>query len=226
MSVQRTIKPCWDRHDMESGHAYAAFKLFLSLGLKRTVAEASKQYHAAADRDACGTQVGRIKRASGRVREWAKRHDWQARAAAWDAEQDRLDQLELAQTRREMIKRHAADARSLAGLARRRFAKLIERVADDPNAIEQLSLDEARHLYAEAVKLERLTLGEPSAVEERRLTGRDGGPIEVRELTDQELTSLLTSLVDTATDDELRQIHGQLKVFDGRRRAPAEKVGG
>lgn len=62
-------EPCWERQPGESEASFARFRVFLQLGPDRSLAAVAR--HFSVSREA--------------VRQQASRHDWDRRAAAWDA---------------------------------------------------------------------------------------------------------------------------------------------
>lgn len=96
----------WDRRPGESGRGYEMFRRFRDLGPLRTLV-------ALIDEDAG------IRRST--LREWAGRHDWKDRAAAWDAEMHHQEDLRRLEELRGMHDRHqragrVAMAKALAAL--------------------------------------------------------------------------------------------------------------
>ena len=181
------IEP-WERWPGESDAAFSAFVIYRDLGPQRSLDAASTRYHARnqpppAQSDGTGRKN---KKCSGQIRTWANRWDWRARAAAWDAEQDRLARQAMHQEILDMRKRHAQEAMMLQKAATQRLQAL------DPQTLTQAQL---LAYFVEATKLERLSRGEPETVGEQRVTGRDGGPIEYRD-----------AALDTATFEDLRQL--------------------
>jgi hypothetical protein len=179
----------WERWPGESDAAFSAFVIYRDLGAQRSLDAASTQYHRRNHRAAEGPQEGRRKNAkcSGQVRIWADRWDWRARAAAWDAEQDRQARQAMLQEIVDMRKRHAQEAMMLQKAAMQRLQAL------DPQTLSQSQL---LVYFIEATKLERLSRGEPETIGEQRVTGRDGGPIVYHD-----------AALDAATVEELRQLH-------------------
>jgi hypothetical protein len=178
----------WERLPGESDAAISAFVLYRDLGAQRSLDAASTRYHARNQQPTDQPQSGsrKNKKCSGQIRTWADRWDWRARAAAWDAEQDRQARQAMLQEIVDMRKRHAQEAMMLQKAAMQRLQAL------DPQTLTQSQLLD---YLVEATKLERLSRGEPETVGEQRVTGRDGGPIEYRD-----------AALDTATFEDLRQL--------------------
>ena len=101
------------------------------------------------------------------------------RTRAYDAQQDRQRRFAQDQARRDMAERQAREAAELQAIARKRFLDLFKRVVADPREINELSLSDARLLYLEAAKFERVVRGEPDTIAEHRHGGTDGGSIRL-----------------------------------------------
>jgi hypothetical protein len=195
----------WERWPGESDAAFSAFVLFRDLGPQRSLDGASTLYHARnqpAPLPPPGTTKN--KKCSGQIRSWAKRWDWRARAAAWDAEQDRLVRQAQLQEILDMRKRHAQEAMLLQQVATQRLRAL------DP---QTLTPWQSLQFISEATKIERLSRGEPESIDEHRVTGRDGGPVEYRDAT-----------LDLATAEELRGLR-ELRASLERRAAQSGRAG-
>jgi hypothetical protein len=136
--------------------AYAAFCLYRDLGPRRTLDAASRNYHAAG-RAVDQAATGRRCRASGRIRQWAERWNWNARARAWDQELGRVQRAEQLEAVKEMAERHAREALMLQNKAVERLRQLRP---------EELKPRETLDFLVRATRLERLARGEPQTVEE------------------------------------------------------------
>lgn len=131
----------WDRLDKEPSVAWAAFKRYRDMGLGRSVPKLSRE-------------MGKPRTT---LATYSMKYSWVMRAAAWDAEEDRLDQQWMQAERRRAVKRHVRQAQSLQSIWIQRLQTLS---AQDLTATEVLR-------YAEiATKLERdaLRLSEPDTV--------------------------------------------------------------
>lgn len=64
----------WERQDGEGEKAYAAFLVYLNIGLGRTILEAYRRHKGDPD----------VPRASGIFSNWARKFRWADRAASWD----------------------------------------------------------------------------------------------------------------------------------------------
>ena len=93
---------------------------------------------------------------------------WVQRANAWDRHLDAEARAAQETARREMVERHLREARTLQGKALQRLQALTP---------EELGPTELLRYIVEAVKLERLLLGEPDTVQRHELTGRGGSAL-------------------------------------------------
>jgi hypothetical protein len=111
---------------------------------------------------------------------------WRQRAEAWD-EQERCKALAAhTQEVEEMNRRHIQEAQALQNKALQRLKDL---------HLDELSGADVLRYFVEATKLERTARGEPETIEERRLTGHNGGAV-------------LFSLEDAVSaDEELKEWH-------------------
>jgi hypothetical protein len=143
----------WERLDTEGAKAFEAFALYRDLGpSERSVREVARRLNKSA------TLIGK----------WSGQHAWVERCVAWDAEQDRIRRDAMAKEAELMGERHARLARRVLDLAAQRIDAL------DPN---DLPVHQLARLMAEASKLERLALGEPS---DRIETSAPATPDEVK----------------------------------------------
>jgi len=92
----------WDRRPGESTRAYESFRRFRDLGPLRSLDQL-------VDEDA-GIRHGTL-------REWSRRLDWKDRAAAWDDEAHRLEDLSRLEELRAMHGRHQRAGRLAMGKA-------------------------------------------------------------------------------------------------------------
>ena len=168
----------WDRLPGESPKAYQAFCGYRDLGPGRCLDQASRNYHQRRRAEA-DAQAGRQPRASGTIRRWAERWNWNVRAMAWDQELEQVKRKKQVEEVEEMAQRHAREALMLQNKAVERLRQLRP---------EELKPREALDYVVEAAKLERLSRGEPTErlAEEHRFT-------DVKDLSDEELTRIVAS---------------------------------
>lgn len=171
-----TGSPPWARTEEESGQAYAAFQVYLGLGLQRSFVGAARQ----------------LGKAESLIRRWADKHDWRRRAWQWDQQQQREDIQVVRRERSESIRRSMRDSDHVRRLAMSKFAKLVRR---DPETGE-LTLDDRVTPYI-AVRLYRLGLDIERDVERSLVAQSDSGSddsvaSEMGRMSDSELQSLIT----------------------------------
>lgn len=134
--------PAWERRIDESPRAYTAFQLYLNSETRRLADVGSKLI------PACS---------AANVARWSSRHNWQSRAWSYDKEQDRIQQLQEARERTAMRKRHLAISQELQSVALHGLLELKAKIA--AGTALNMSPGEIDHMFSEAAKLERLTLG-------------------------------------------------------------------
>ena len=132
-----TGSPPWARTEQESGQAYAAFQVYLGLGLQRSFVGTARQ----------------LGKAQSLIRRWADKHDWRRRAWQWDQQQQQADAQTLRQERDEQLRQSLRHAAHLTRLSMGRLATLVHR---DPGTGE-LTLDDSVTPYV-AVQIYRLAL--------------------------------------------------------------------
>jgi hypothetical protein len=121
INATQQTPPLWERLSNESAKAFAAFCVYRDLPpSRRSLDEAGRLIH--------GTQEGRKRGATGRLREWAKAHHWASRVAAWDAHCDRASCQARVDAAREMQQKHQA---ILAGVCDKIADSLVRSVAWD-----------------------------------------------------------------------------------------------
>jgi hypothetical protein len=141
--------PLWERQPGESCKAFACFKFFRDL-------PPEKRSIRAAYRQKTGNENAR--QASGDWNALAIRWRWVERVLAWDDEQDRLLREKKIEAIQEMAERHAAVASIF-------IQHLVNRLARfDP---ADLSPSDMQKWFEVAVKIERLSRGEPTEIQTR-----------------------------------------------------------
>jgi hypothetical protein len=147
----------WEQQPEETPRAYTAFCVFRDLGPRRTLAAAAAAYY---QRTAASLER--------QVDKWSSAFRWVERAAAWDRHLDAEGRAAQEAARKEMAERHVREARGLQAKALERLRALLP---------EELSPADVLRYFVEAVKLERLALGEPDTVQRQELTGKGGSPL-------------------------------------------------
>jgi len=152
----------WERMPGESSRAYSKFGAYRDLGPGRSLAKL-RRLHAG--------EAGWSRSA---LEEACERWHWQARAAAWDDEQDRARRQAQLDAVREMVERQARDGADMQRLAK---GAMSEWVKPDPQTGQlklaaKLRPNEVTNLFKVGVDVERTARGEPTVVtEERTRTG-------------------------------------------------------
>ena len=150
----------WDRVTGESSKAYAHFCLYRGMGPDRSLAKV-----AAASESR--PHVYQLKR-------WSSRWNWVERCQHYDDNLLRQDQLRQEKERKDMVTRHA----KIAVLSQNLVVKGIEKlVADVEQGKRDLTASDASRLLDVAVRIERLSRGEPTEISE--LGGSDEHPVRV-----------------------------------------------
>jgi hypothetical protein len=143
-------RKAWERQPNETDKAFEAFKVYIDLGTKRSIAKA-------------GQVLGKCPEV---LQRWSTGNHWRARVDAWEAEQDADWSQDRKRRIREASERHANLARSATDIIAAALSTA------DPGALSPG--DVARWLDV-AVKVERLSLGMSTNV----LAGTgEGGEIE------------------------------------------------
>ncbi|MBA4190912.1 MAG: hypothetical protein C0467_23230 [Planctomycetaceae bacterium] len=156
----------WERQVGESSPAWHAFQRYRDLGPRRTLDEVDRQLYPPPARAPEEAPSSARHRRRGHISSWSRRHDWVARAAAWDAEVDRAARVAQIDAVKAMNERHANAARTLQ-------ARAIEALQTLP-ASEMAAGDVLRFLV-EACKLERLAIGEVTERTSQEISG--GRPV-------------------------------------------------
>lgn len=165
-TMEDNLQP-WDRRPGETAKAFQGFQAFRDLGPARTIQAAG---------EALVESGGIPSFTIGRRRWWEKwstRHDWVARAQAWDDHLDEVGQLAQEEEVIQMNRRHAEVARKAQELAAERLAQL------DPSALPPHLV--IRFLEV-AMKLERVAMGEVESIQALQ--------IDLDKLSDEELEAL------------------------------------
>jgi len=153
-------KYVWDRQPGESSRAYAHFCLYRDMGVSRSLRVLEKV-------DGCTSGYRQLGR-------WSSRWQWVERCQDYDDHLQRQDRLRQEKERKDMLTRHG----KIAVLGQNLVVKGIEKLlADVKQGKRELSASDASRLLDVAVKIERLSRGEPTEISE--LGGSDEHPIKV-----------------------------------------------
>lgn len=147
----------WERQPTEPKRAWLSFVVYRDLDpAARSIVAASKV----------------LKRGTNQISGYSAEWDWVARCAAYDAWKDRQVKLAEVEEIKAMKRRHVQMAMSLQGAAALALNKIIEaeRAIGPDGRPGPLTLkpNEVKELADLGVKLERLSRGEPDAIEEIR----------------------------------------------------------
>lgn len=156
----------WERQPTETAVAYSNFSVYRDLGPARSLRKAA-------------SELGKSRKT---LDEQSAVHRWVARAEAWDRAQEIERRALQRQAAIESAERHSAVANAMLGKVISRLGQL---------DVATLSPRDLAHWVEVAVKVQRLALGEPERYE---VTGKDGGPIEVAHLSDEERKERLAAL--------------------------------
>lgn len=172
----------WDRMDGETDPAWAAFVAYRDMGLERSLSKLAQDLH-------------KSKQLLGG---WSRKHSWQVRCNAWDREQDRQWQRELAVERRKAARRNirtAGAAMTIAGGA-------LTHLAADPS---KLKASDIARLMEVASKLESLAMGSPTEIVAGSPgTGASASQAHVGHLSDEDRRARMLQLrreLDTRLDE-------------------------
>jgi hypothetical protein len=179
----------WEQQSGESSRAYGGFCAYRDLGPRRSLHAAATAFY------------GRASPSRERqLDKWSRAFGWVERTSAWDRHLDAEARQAQETARREMVERHLREAHTLQGKALQRLQALTP---------EELGPTELLRYIVEAVKLERLLLGEPDTVQRHELTGRGGSALHfsledavtaIRELEEAERGSVQRDGGETVQD--------------------------
>lgn len=142
-----TIPPePWERQKGETSRAYEAYTVYRDMGPNRSQAKVSKE-------------LGKNSRT---IADWSAKYEWVKRAAAWDAEQDRIARQQNTEEIKKMRKRHT----DLASAMLVKAARALQRIPED-----EIKAADVSRMVETASKLERISRGDAGDVIEER----DGG---------------------------------------------------
>jgi len=136
----------WERQKGETSRAYEAFTVYRDMGANRSQSKTSKK-------------LGKNSRT---IADWSTKYEWVKRAAAWDAEQDRIARQAQVDEIKKMRKRHADLATAMLVKA----AKALQRIPED-----EVKASDVSRLVETASKLERISRGDAGDVVEERNGG-------------------------------------------------------
>lgn len=133
----------WERQTGEGPAAWAAFQAFRDLGAGRSIRQTA---------EAMGKSAAHLEA-------YSARNNWQTRAAAWDAELDRIARADNIKVIRTMRKRHAELAEDVLAKA----ATALKKIPPD-----KITAADVCRMIEVGSKLERLARGDAGEVVENR----------------------------------------------------------
>lgn len=165
----------WDQQPDETDAAYTAFLVYRALGRTRTILGIRDKW------GAVGGELG----VSGKppsatsIERWASVNSWRLRAQAWDAELEAEWTREVQDRRLRAARLNADIAEKGLQLVSEQLDGLVWRAANSPDG--GLDVLDIRRLVDSMSRLQRLALGE--STENVQVTGKDGGPVAIEDLT-------------------------------------------
>ena len=132
----------WERQKNESSKAYAAFCIYRDLGVERSLEKVAQNRGKPGSKSWLNT--------------WSTKYHWVERAQAYDDYLEQEKRKEQEKAILEMVERHTKEAMALQQKALERLKSL------DPN---ELSTRDVLNYLMEAMKLERLSRGEPTEIQ-------------------------------------------------------------
>ena len=147
-------KSMWDRQEGETNRAYNAFRVYRNMGALRTLKKAAEKYYG----DAYFVRTSAKNR---NFEYWSSNHNWVARCAAYDDEEDRIYLLEQREGIKKMNKRQASLGAAMQGKATDRLLAILP---------DELTPDQASRLAKMGVDIERPARGEATEISEHKGT--------------------------------------------------------
>lgn len=144
----------WERQFNESPQAFEAFAAYRDMGAARSNAKVSRL----------------LCKSKALMDRWSSEHDWVKRAAAWDAEKDRVARQTQLSDIKAMRDRHAAIAKKMLDTADSALSNI------NP---QEVSTNEIARLVEIASKLERISRGDVGEVIEERDGGDAVSPVQI-----------------------------------------------
>jgi hypothetical protein len=158
----------WERLTDESTKAFEAFVIYRDMGPDRSLARVAQE-------------LGKSKTL---IERWSTRDAWVRRVQLWDEEQDRLHRQYLVAHRRETDRRQLRIANAMQ-------AKLVERLGTLD--VARMSPRDLGYWLEVTAKVQRDALGLADKLE---LSGPDGGPIPVGQLSPAEQQQRMRDLAE------------------------------
>jgi len=131
----------YERQEGESKQAFEGFRIYRDLGAERSLQAVAQK----------------LSKSTTLMKRWSAKHDWVNRANEFDREMDLKALIQQEKERREMAKRHAQQSMMFQGKVLERMQKLKP---------EELSTNDLIRWFTEAVKIERLSRGVATEINE------------------------------------------------------------
>ena len=144
----------WERQPTESAQAFEAFALYRDMGVNRSIRKVARN----------------LNKAVTTLAEWSTKNEWVKRAAAWDAEQDRIARNELAAEMAATRKRQRKQAQRM----QEKGMELLESIS-----IGDAKLSEIVSLLKAGMEQERIAIGDVGEVIEERNGGEAVSPVQI-----------------------------------------------
>jgi hypothetical protein len=133
----------WERQRGETSRAWEAFSVYRDMGADRSINKTARK----------------LSKNRTTIADWSVKYEWVKRAAAWDAEQDRIARQEQISEIKKMRKRHA----DLASAMLVKAARALQRIPED-----EIRAGDVSRMVETAAKLERISRGDVETVIEER----------------------------------------------------------
>ena len=193
----------FEKQDRESGKAFAAFAVYLSMGSERSLAQVGKK----------------LGKSEGLIERWSKRYDWGGRVQAHGAHFAMIEReateavarskaTEWLKRQQELREREWMMHEKCIAAAERGLKAFMEREKVYAN------LSDIARMLEVASKLGRLAAG--MATDRTEITGEDGGPIRV------ELSAALNKIYGDVVDVECTSPRPSPQSGEGERRELVE----
>lgn len=146
----------WEMQPEETMQSYNAFCVYRDMGMRRSLRAGAARYYAPDDGSELPEQAERKGASRAQVvqfEKWSSRYRWSARCASYDLHLDSMRRVETEAAIVEMADRHA-----------RMALLMLHRAIEGLNVLdgEELSARELALLADTAVKIERLSRGQPT----------------------------------------------------------------
>ena len=144
----------WERQDGETAKAFEAFAIYRDMGPDRSLRKV----------------VQSLNKNLTTIAEWSSKYEWVKRAAAWDAEQDRIARIQQLKEIKAMRNRHAGMAKAMIVKA----GRALNRIPED-----EIKASDISRMMEVATKLERISRGDVGEVIEERNGGDAISPVQI-----------------------------------------------